>query len=171
MTKAHNDRAADEAREIKSLNKSIFRPSFTWNKSAKRDAAERKILDRHHEEREEREETRRQVFESRERIGNTFRQAERDQRAPGQYSSQAANSAASKLSGRSRYQFEADEEDDQVESELNSNLDEIGQLSKSLNLLARAAGEEVRTQNSKLDTLNNKTDRYVFLRRDLGYAH
>jgi len=162
MTKAYNDRAADEAKEIKSLNRSIFRPNFSFNKTAKRDAAERKILERHHEERNEREETRRQVFESRQRIGDTFRQAEMEDRSrqtSQRYGSQAANQAVSKLQGRSRYQFEADEEDDQVEDEINQNLDEISALSKNLNLLARAAGEEVRTQNQKLDSLNYKTDR------------
>jgi len=164
MTKAYNDRAQDEAKEIQSLNRSIFRPNFSMNKQKKRDAEERRILDRHHSEREQREDNRRQVYESRERVEGTFRAAERQRQADdrnARFSSQSntyGGQGSSKLAGRSKYQFEADEEDEQVEQELDENLNEIGALSKRLNLLARSAGDEVRAQNVKLGQLNDKTD-------------
>jgi hypothetical protein len=156
MAKAHNDRAEDEAKEIKQLNKSIFRPSFTWNKQAKRDAAERRIVDRHENEREQREEIRRQTFESRERVGGAFRDLDKENRRRGGPAPAATTSASARIADRGRYAFEADEEDDEVENELDENLGEIGDLSKRLNLLARAAGDEVRAQNKKLGGLSDK---------------
>jgi hypothetical protein len=166
MTRAYNDRAQDEAKEIAALNRSIFRPNFQWNKSAKRDAEERRILDRHHDEREQRESNRRDVYTSRERVEGAFKaasQASAAKQRDDQYAATAAKygQGSSKLAGRGRYQFEADEEDEQMEQELDENLNEIGDLSKRLNLLARAAGDEVRSQNVKLNQLSEKTDMYV----------
>jgi hypothetical protein len=166
MTRAYNDRAQDEAKEIQALNRSIFRPSFTWNKAAKRDANERRILDRHHDEREQRESNRKDVYTSRERVEGAFRaanSASQQRQRDEQYQATASKYGAgsSKMAGRSRYQFEADEEDEAMEQELDENLGEIGDLSKRLNLLARAAGDEVRSQNVKLAHLNEKTDMYV----------
>lgn len=166
MTNAYNERSKDEAKEIAALNRSIFRPNFGFNKQAKRDAEERRILERHQNEREEREENRRQLYESRARVEGAFKAADRsvlqDQR-DAKYKQAAAayggkGGAGSKLSGRAKYQFEADQEDDELEQELDENLNEIGDLSKRLNLLAGAMGDEVRSQNKKLDSMNTKTD-------------
>ena len=156
MAKAYNDRAADEATEIKKLNRSIFRPSFTLDKQAKRDASERRIMDRHETERSEREEVRRQVADSRDRIGGTFREMEKPtSKGKPKY---GAPGAGNRFAERSRYQFEADDEDNELENELDENLTEISDFSKRLNLLAKSAGEEINSQNRKLTQLHDKTD-------------
>lgn len=165
MAKAYNDRAGDEAKEIAALNRSIFRPSFVWNKEKKRNAEEERIMKRHIAEQERREENRQMRAESARNIQENLREAEKPRSRWGgsakaaQYGEAAAQQ--SKLANRARYQFEADEEDDAIEDELDRNLDEIGDMSRRLNLLARSAGDEVRQQNNTLGNLNNKTDKYA----------
>ena len=115
---------------------------------------------------------RRNVAESRDRIGGAFRemdhteQQKRIDRYGGPVGGAGARMAGASgdllstadVADRQRYQFEADQEDDELEQELDSNLDEIGDMAKRLNLLARAAGDEVASQNKKLGALGDKTD-------------
>lgn len=167
MAKAYNERSQDEAKEIAALNRSIFRPTFTWNKEKKRNAEEERIMRRHIEEQERREDNRRMRAESSRNVEGNLRQAEKKPSRWGGSSKAAqygeANAQQSKMATRARYQFEADAEDDALEDELDNNLDEIGDMSKRLNLLARAAGDEVRQQNNTLGGLNDKTDKYAYL--------
>lgn len=152
MAKAHNDRAADEAKELKALNRSIFRPKFTFNKSAKRDKEEQRISNRHDEEANEREQTRADQFESRQRIDDAFRNMDRTVEQPaGQYAKAKARGTE-----RSRYQFEASTSDNEVEDELDDNLDEISGIVGRLKALATTSGLEVEAQNRKLELLDPK---------------
>ena len=66
---------------------------------------------------------------------------------------------------RSRYQFEADEVDNQLEGELDDNLGEIGDAAKKLRALGLAMGRELDTQNSRIDRIGEKAtnlDRRMF---------
>lgn len=66
---------------------------------------------------------------------------------------------------RKRFQFEATEEDDEMEDEIVDNLDAIGQVTKSLKTMAAAMGKEVEQQNVRIDRLDEKTravDRDLF---------
>ncbi|GAA5918356.1 hypothetical protein JCM1841_002186 [Sporobolomyces salmonicolor] len=154
LAKAHNDRAVDETKELEALNRSIFRPTFTFNKAAKRDREERRLLDRHNAEKAERELTRREQFESRQRIDQTYNKMDRE----------AENAAGARLRTRARgpergrYQFEATASDDEVEDEIDGNLDELGGVAGRLKMLAMTAGQEVDSQNAKLGKLSNKVD-------------
>ncbi|GAA6002734.1 hypothetical protein JCM10207_007649 [Rhodosporidiobolus poonsookiae] len=154
LAKAHNDRAVDETKELEALNRSIFRPTFQFNKQAKRDREERRLLDRHNAEKEEREQTRRDQYESRQRIDQTFHRMDRD----------AENSAGAKARARARgaergrYQFEATASDDEVEDEIDNNLDELGGLAGRLKMLSTTMGQEVDSQNQKLGKLSGKVD-------------
>ena len=49
----------------------------------------------------------------------------------------AANNVKANLAERAKYQFEADEEDDQLEDEIDANLDALSGAAGRLNLLAR----------------------------------
>ncbi|KAA1083566.1 Protein transport protein S9 plasma membrane t-SNARE [Puccinia graminis f. sp. tritici] len=73
LAKAHAVRADDQQKEIVALNRSIFRPTFTFNKKGKQYAHEQKLLSRHEEEKVEREEVRRQPYESRQRTAETLK--------------------------------------------------------------------------------------------------
>ncbi|GAA6059357.1 hypothetical protein JCM10212_003255 [Sporobolomyces blumeae] len=154
LAKAHNDRAVDETKELEALNRSIFRPTFTWNKAAKRDREERRLLDRHNAEKAEREQTRREQFESRQRIDQTYHKMDRE----AENSAGARARAKARGPERGRYQFEATASDDEVEDEIDSNLDELGGLAGRLKMLAMTAGQEVDSQNAKLGKITNKVD-------------
>ncbi|GAA5994042.1 hypothetical protein JCM5350_000056 [Sporobolomyces pararoseus] len=154
LAKAHNDRAVDETKELEALNRSIFRPNITWNKAAKRDREERRLLDRHNAEKAEREQVRREQFESRQRIDQTYHKMDREaENAAGVRARAKARGAE-----RGRYQFEATASDDEVEDEIDSNLEELGGLAGRLKMLAMTAGQEVDSQNAKLGKITGKVD-------------
>ncbi|GAA5923052.1 uncharacterized protein JCM15063_003512 [Sporobolomyces koalae] len=154
LAKAHNDRAVDETKELEALNRSIFRPNITWNKAAKRDREERRLLERHNAEKAEREQTRREQYESRQRIDQTYHKMDREaENAAG-----ARSRAKARGPERGRYQFEATASDDEVEDEIDSNLEELGGLAGRLKMLAMTAGQEVDSQNAKLGKITGKVD-------------
>lgn len=157
MSKAHSSRADDNAHEIVALNRSIFRPNIQFNKKAKRDAEEARIMNRHIEEREEREAVRAEALKSQNRADQVLTGAGTgsgrfaDRFGGGRFGGgnkpvSAEDARKNKLAQRSRYQFEATESDDDLEQELEDNLDEIGNLSSRLNQLGRAMGTEIDEQ-------------------------
>lgn len=109
---------------------------MTWNKAGKRDKEERRILDRHNAEKGEREQTRRDQFESRQRIDNTYRGMDRE----AENSAGARARAKARGAERNRYQFEATASDDDVEDEIDHNLDIMGDVVGRLKQLATTAG-------------------------------
>ncbi|KAH9460651.1 hypothetical protein Pst134EB_008816 [Puccinia striiformis f. sp. tritici] len=155
MAKAHAVRADDQQKEIVALNRSIFRPTFVFNKKGKRDAHEQKLLSRHEEEKAEREEVRRQQYESRERTESTLKALDKDANKP----KGAPGGLRSRLADKARYQFENTESDDELENELDENLDEISGLTSRLNLMSKTMGTEIDSQNRKLEGMSSKTDR------------
>ncbi|KAM0750808.1 hypothetical protein T439DRAFT_334447 [Meredithblackwellia eburnea MCA 4105] len=180
MAKAHNSRAQDETKELEALNRSIFRPNMTWNKQAKRDKEEARIMARHAEEKAAREETRRVQYESHQRIQQTyvvktsrpfvfalklilstqirFTAKQGMDRAADNARLQGGQGKA-KGAERSRYQFEATESDDEVENEIDGNLDELSGISGRLKTLALAAGQQLEDQNKVLVGIAGKVDR------------
>ncbi|CAO1632472.1 unnamed protein product [Sympodiomycopsis kandeliae] len=170
MSKAHSSRADDNAKEIIALNRSIFRPNIQFNKKAKRDAEEARIMNRHIEEREEREAVRAEALKSQNRADQALtgagtgsgRFADRfggGRFAGGNKPQSAEDAKKNKLAQRSRYQFEANESDDDLEQELEDNLDEIGHLSSRLNQLGRAMGTEIDEQNSRINRISEKANK------------
>lgn len=57
-----------------------------------------------------------------------------------------------------KYQFEADEEDDMMEVEIDRNLDQIGQVSGRLKKLALATGDEIQSQSKRLGNIEDNAD-------------
>lgn len=57
-----------------------------------------------------------------------------------------------------KYRFEADEEDDMMELEIDRNLDQIQQISGRLKRLALAAGDELDAQQKRLGDIEDNTD-------------
>jgi len=159
IAKANNQRAEDKADELKQLNRSIFRPVITWNKDAKRAAAENRIHERHLNERLDREKARQDVIDTRQRLGRA------GNAGPGGYSESLPQPGeqAAKKKARERYQFEATASDDELEDELDENLNETLEVTKRLKDLAVAAGEEIDTHNRRLVGVTDKTS-------DLDYA-
>jgi protein transport protein SEC9 len=146
----HINIAEDKSKELKTLNRSMFavhmnNPFTAKDRQAQKDE---KIMERHRMEREQRESTREQTFKSTQRMNQNFKGIEDSYTAP---APRKAN-----LAERAKYQFEADEEDDQMEDEIDRNLDQLSGAAKRLNLLARATGEEVETQNKLIGRIAEK---------------
>jgi len=100
-------------------------------------------------EREQREQSRREVYTTNSRMKGTFNEmAKKGQTKPSKNTS---------LAERAKFQFEADSEDEEIESEIDSNLDALGSVAGRLNGLARATGKEVEEQNRHLERINQKS--------------
>lgn len=151
LASTQNRIAEEKARELKTLNKSMFamHVSNPFTASSRREERDRKIMENHQNDRAQRDATRKAAWESSARTDGVNR------------SLQAAGGAKGKstLAERAKYQFEADSEDDEMENEIDSNLDALHGAAKRLNHLGRAMGEEVDTQNKHIDRIIGKTDK------------
>ncbi|OJD23166.1 hypothetical protein ACJ73_05483 [Blastomyces percursus] len=147
-----NQIADEKSRELKKLNKSMFAMNVSnpFTGEQRRRARDEAIIDRHHEERLQREATRQAAFRTEQRMDETFKTL----------SKKAANGPQKQtnLADRSKYQFEADSEDDEMENEIESNLSAIEGVTGRLNLLARAQGKEIEQQNADLGRIMGKSD-------------
>ncbi|CDO71532.1 hypothetical protein BN946_scf184911.g2 [Trametes cinnabarina] len=167
VSKGHSLRAEDKTDELKQLNRSIFRPAITFNKDAKRAAQEAKIQARYEEDRLEREKAMRDIRDTQDRLGRATTYGMRDDEegiggGSGSGRLRTAAEVQARKNQRSRYQFEADEEDDQLEDEIDDNLDEIADVSKRLKALGMAMGSELDTQNDRLTRITDKADKLDF---------
>jgi hypothetical protein len=148
----HNRIAEEKAKELKTLNKSMFAVHvsnpFTANK--RRTQRDDDIINKHRQEREQRDETRKEAFASAQRMEQNFRELQ-----PGDVGYRGQQTKAS-LAERSKYQFEADSEDDEMENEIDSNLDALGHAAGRLNALAKATGREVDDQNKHIERIIGK---------------
>ncbi|KAG8898425.1 Protein transport protein S9 plasma membrane t-SNARE, partial [Tulasnella sp. 403] len=156
-SKAATSRAEDRTGEIKQLNRSIFRPVIVFNKEGKRQKQEARLAERHAQEREERERAQMDFRESQNRIGRAATYGRDDDQDPygAEPNSKTEAQRRAQKAGRGRFQFEATASDDELEDELDDNLNEIHDVTKKLRALATAQGEELTTQNQRLDRLNN----------------
>ena len=113
LTANHNRSAEDKARELKTLNRSMFavHVSNPFTANSRRERRDQDVLEKHGLERAARESSRREGFETDQRMQKTFKEL----------SKEAPNNAAAKkssLAERAKYQFEADSEDDELENEV-----------------------------------------------------
>ena len=155
ISKNHSLRAEDNTDELKKLNRSIFNPSaaFVLNKDAKRAAKEAKIQARYDEDREERERGLTEVRDTHERLGRADSYGNNERNGPRQVT--GAQQAIRKEQ-RSRFQFEATASDEEIEDELDDNLSEIGDAAKRLKALGMSMGQELDTQNQRIDRIGEK---------------
>ncbi|ORY99258.1 hypothetical protein BCR43DRAFT_488977 [Syncephalastrum racemosum] len=153
LSKAYSDRAASQADELKQLNRSIFIPvvknPFTRSKRAQREIDG--LRQDHAEHMEERDRIRQFEYESNARIEQAQRRNER-------VSANAGYQRGRSESDRRKYQFEADEEDDAIEDEIDNNLDLLGGATSRLKNMALTMNEELGSQNKQLDKVNRKVD-------------
>jgi hypothetical protein len=152
----HNRVAEEKAKELKTLNKSMFavHVSNPFTASSRRAARDDDILNKHRQEREERDATRQAAFGTQQRMEGAFRELQ-----PGDAGYRPKQPTKASLAERAKYQFEADSEDDEMENEIDSNLDALSGAAGRLNLLARATGQEVDEQNKHIDRIIQKSDR------------
>lgn len=153
LAKAHSDRASSQADELKQLNRSIFIPVVKnpFNKSARQRRDIERLQADQAEHMDERDNIRQFEQESNARIDQANRRNDR-------VSSNAGYRRGRSEADRRRYQFEADEEDDAVEDEIDSNLDLLGGATARLKNMALTMNDELDSQNKHLGKLNKKVD-------------
>lgn len=161
LTANHNRVAEERARELKTLNKSMFavHVSNPFTGASRRKQRDDDVLEKHHNERILREATRREGYDSDQRLQKAFKDI---------HSGQSGSGAAllkTSLAERAKYQFEADEEDEQMENEIDSNIDALHGAATRLNGLAKATGKELDEQNRHLKRINDKVRRNPLLPR------
>lgn len=147
--------AEDKAKELKTVTRSMFAPHVSNPFNSKRRAQEKE--DRIRRERAvaqvEREQRRRDAYDSQQRVVGALdgvgEKSKHRKEMMSKYGSRP---------GRDRYQFEADEEDDILEDEIDNNLDELSSAAGRLKKLGLAMNEEVEQQNEKLDQIAEQTD-------------
>lgn len=151
----HNRVAEEKAKELKTLNRSMFavHVSNPFTASSRRAERDQEIIDKHRTEREQRDATRQAAFGTEQRMERAFKDLQ-----PGDagYRPQMTKSS---LAERSKYQFEADSEDEEMENEIDANLEALSGAAGRLNLLARATGREVDEQNKHIDRIIAKSDK------------
>ena len=145
----------DKIQQVKKLNRSMFIPvgGNPFTSKTRREKQEESIVQRHQMEREAREATREAAFKSDQRLQQNFKKIDDAVARQPQ--------AKTSLAERAKYQFEADSEDDQMENEIESNLDELSMAAGRLNLLARATGQEVEQQNEHLQRIAGKVCYFI----------
>lgn len=151
MATVENRLAQEKARELKTLNKSMFavHVSNPFTSASRRRERDERILNTHREERDLREGTRSEAFQTNSRMERVFRDIDRE--AAKQGKGKKAN-----VTERAKYQFEADSEDEQLEDEIEQNLDLLGGAAGRLNGLAKATGRELDEQNRHLERITGK---------------
>lgn len=153
LSKAYSDRASSQASELKQLNRSIFIP-VVKNPFTK-GSRERKAMDRvqrdHQEHLAERDDIRKFEYDSSVRVEDAHRKANREKGKEGYHKGRTQ-------SDRSRYQFEADQEDDDIEDEIDSNLDLLGDATARLRAMATGMNDELTSQNRQLNKITKKVD-------------
>lgn len=157
LTSNHNRAAQDKARELKTLNKSMFAVHVAnpFTGASRRQKRDDDILERHQQERILREATRREGYDSDQRLQKAFKNMQTAK--PGK----EATLPKTSLAERAKFQFEADEDDEQMEKEIDSNIDALHGAATRLNGLAKATGKELDEQNRHLKRINDKVRRCV----------
>ncbi|KAJ5083966.1 hypothetical protein NUU61_008545 [Penicillium alfredii] len=145
--------AQEKAKELKTVSGSMFavHVSNPFTSAQRRRERDEKILNTHRAERDLREGTRSEAFQSSQRMDRMFRDIDRD--ATKQSKGRKAN-----VTERAKYQFEADSEDEAMEDEIEQNLDLLGGAAGRLNGLAKATGRELDEQNRHLERITGKSD-------------
>ncbi|RAL13797.1 putative plasma membrane SNARE protein (Sec9) [Aspergillus homomorphus CBS 101889] len=145
--------AEEKAKELKTLNKSMFavHVSNPFTSARRRRERDERILDTHRQERETRDGTRNEAFKTNQRMERTFREIDRD-------ASKQSTRTRTNVADRAKYQFEADSEDEAMENEIEQNLDLLGGAASRLNGLAKATGKELDEQNRHLERITGKSD-------------
>jgi hypothetical protein len=151
MTTIEGRIAQEKARELKTLNKSMFAVHVAnpFTASRRRRERDEKVLNTHREERDIRDGTRSEAHSTNQRMDRVFRDIDRD-------ASKQGKGKKASVTERAKYQFEADSEDEAMEDEIEQNLDLLGGATGRLNGLAKATGKELDEQNRHLERIMGK---------------
>ncbi|KAI1412584.1 hypothetical protein F5Y13DRAFT_163035 [Hypoxylon sp. FL1857] len=145
--------AEDQTKKLKSLNRSMFAVHVSNPFTAKKRTAEmeQKVLDQNRADRELRETTRKEGYLGNQRMETAFREAEASKKKDVWQKQSAAE--------RSKYAFEDDAEDDEMEEDIDNNMEKTSQALSQMNTYAKVLSNEFDHQNKMIDRIGNKSDK------------
>ena len=157
----HNRVAEERTKELKTLNRSMFAVHVSNPFTSKQRAAQRDqdVMDKHRQDREIRENTRKDAFNTNQRMEETFRGANKASWGDDDGDDEGALAKAT-----SKFTFVDDDDEDgekaaedmRKEKEIMENEKAMLRGVKKLNYLARAIGDEVDSQNQLIDRISTK---------------
>ncbi|KAF4461967.1 synaptosomal-associated 23kDa [Fusarium albosuccineum] len=143
-----NKIAQDRAAELKTLNRSMFavHVSNPFTSKQRQMKADEEVMSRHRAERDQREATRRDGFQANQRMESNFRDVNASGRPRGQ----------PRKKDYGKFNLEDEEGADELEDQIDDGITELeGQVSM-MNMVGRAIGKEVDSQNKQIDRIMNK---------------
>lgn len=152
LATTQNKIAAEKAKELKTVSGSMFAVHVQnpFTKSKRLAEREEQIKADRRQGQATREALRQEAYNSEQRISQGLGQQPSE--LTQKYRKQAGRSE------RSKYQFDADSEDEEMENEIDSNLNALNGAAGRLNKLAIVTGQEVERQNDRLDRIADSTD-------------
>ncbi|KAK9365938.1 hypothetical protein V1509DRAFT_631510 [Lipomyces kononenkoae] len=163
ITENNTKLGEDYARELKTLNRSMFavHVSNPFNSRRRLQEKEQKIRDTFQNQQLEREENRRTQYNAQQRVGSAMGNLPGERRrqltaTELRYREQMARQKAD-LAQASRFQFEPDDEDFEVERDIDATLDDVSAAANRLNSMAKSINTELESQNQRVSKLNQKT--------------
>ncbi|GEQ66512.1 hypothetical protein JCM33374_g175 [Metschnikowia sp. JCM 33374] len=147
--------ADEKVRELGRLNRSIFVPATgnPFNKKSRLRQQESKLKSDKLQEKYLRDTNRKGMYASEQRLTQGITNKGTNSEVFNKYQGEK------QIQQAQRYQFENDSEDDEMEKELASNLDQISNYSKKLKNTAKIMGQEVDAQNDRLRRIEEDADR------------
>lgn len=154
LIKIQNTAADEKVAELKKLNRNILavHVSNPFNSKRRRREREDMIKGRKMEDKMRAEHMSQELHQSTQRIEGALGGGNETSAVREKYQREKVLAAAKK------YQFENDEEDDEMEVEIDRNLDKIQQISGRLKKLALATGEELDSQQRRIRDIEENTD-------------
>ena len=151
--------AEDKARELKTLNRSIFavHMSNPFTSKSRAEEEERKIKERHEMERQEREANRKYAYDSTQRVNSALNKPGTGRKPL------TKETGRSTIAQRSQFSFEEDDEDIQMEKDIDANLNTLGDITSRLKGLALASQSEIDSQNRQLDQITDKVISFFWI--------
>ncbi|KEY64956.1 hypothetical protein S7711_08197 [Stachybotrys chartarum IBT 7711] len=145
-----NKVAQDRAAELKTLNRSMFavhvgNPFTSKQRQLK---ADEQVMERHRAEREQRENTRREGYASTQRMESNFRDM----------SKVGVGRPQTRKKDYGKFNLDDEEGADELEDQIDDGIDELQNQVSMMNMVGRAIGKEVDTQNKQIDRIMVKSD-------------
>jgi hypothetical protein len=151
LAATQNKIAQDRAAELKTLNRSMFAVHvgnpFTSKQRQMR--ADEEVLSRHQKEREQREATRREGFAANQRMEANFKELDRA----------AMPRQQNRKKNYGKFNLDDEEGADEVEDRIDDGITELEAQVGMMNMVGRAIGKEVESQNKRIDVISQKTDK------------
>lgn len=150
-----NKIAQDRASELKTLNRSMFAVHVgnPFTSKQRQQRADDEVLDRHQSERNQRETTRKEGYSANQRLENTFRDMD---------NAGVPKQRQQRKKDYGKFNLDDEEGADELEDQIDDGLDELSGQVTMMNMVGRAIGKEVDSQNKQIDRIMSKVCDFPF---------